>query len=93
MLELMDRTWTPKLCEMMGFLAIYSGFGPLFYILWGSREGHVEDIGFKTGRVKWAPLKSLSCLCAEVDRAVRHAGYAGAGSPEVCQSPGVVARG
>ena len=30
-------TWNPRVCRTMVFLAIYSGFGPLFYILWGSR--------------------------------------------------------
>ena len=31
------RTWTPKVCKIMAFWAIFNGFGPLFYILWGSR--------------------------------------------------------
>ena len=30
-------SWTPKVCRTTAFLAVYSGFGPLFYILWGSR--------------------------------------------------------
>ena len=30
-------TWTPKVCKIMAFWAAFSGSGPLFYILWGSR--------------------------------------------------------
>ena len=30
-------TWTPKVCKIMAIWAVFSGFGPLFYILWGSR--------------------------------------------------------
>ena len=30
-------TWTPKVCRRMAFWAIFKGFGPLFYLLWGFR--------------------------------------------------------
>ena len=30
--------WTPRVCKIMAFAAAFSGFGPLFYILWGSRR-------------------------------------------------------
>ena len=30
-------TWTPKVCIIMAFWAIFNGFGPLFCILGGSR--------------------------------------------------------
>ena len=29
--------WTPKVCKLMTFWAVFKGFGPLFYRLWGSR--------------------------------------------------------
>ena len=35
--ELKVRSWTPKVCKIIAFWAILSGFGPLLYILWGSR--------------------------------------------------------
>ena len=25
-------TWTPEVCKILAFWAIYSGFGPLFYV-------------------------------------------------------------
>ena len=28
-------SWTPKVCKVAASLAIYSGFGPCFYIRWG----------------------------------------------------------
>ena len=28
-------TWTPKVCRIMAFWAIFRGFRPLFYLLWG----------------------------------------------------------
>ena len=28
----------PKVCKLMAFWAVLSGFRPLFYILWGSRQ-------------------------------------------------------
>ena len=33
----MVPSWTPKVCRIMASLAVYSGFGPLFYIPCGSR--------------------------------------------------------
>ena len=33
----MPRTWTPKVCKIMVFMAIIGGLGPLFYILLGLR--------------------------------------------------------
>ena len=30
-------TWTPKVCRIIAFWAIFRGFGPLFYLLWGFR--------------------------------------------------------
>ena len=33
----LSLAWTPKVCKIMAFWAVFSGFGPLFYILWGSR--------------------------------------------------------
>ena len=30
-------TYTPKVCRIMAFWAIFRGFGPLFYLLLGSR--------------------------------------------------------
>ena len=32
------RTWTPKVCRIMAFLAKVRGFGPLFYLPWGFRK-------------------------------------------------------
>ena len=29
------NTWTPKVCRLMAFWAIFRDFGPLFYLLWG----------------------------------------------------------
>ena len=44
-----EYTWTPKVCKIIGLWAMYSGFGPLFYILWGSRcddiRGRIPDEG------------------------------------------------
>ena len=31
------HTRTPKVCRIMAFWAIFNGFGPLFYLLWGFR--------------------------------------------------------
>ena len=31
-----DISWTPKVCTIMALWAVFSGFGPLFYMLWGS---------------------------------------------------------
>ena len=31
-------TSTPKVCRMMAFWAVFTGFGPLFYIRLGSRQ-------------------------------------------------------
>ena len=36
-------SWTPKVCRIMAFWAIFRGFGPLFYLLWGFRVG----LGFR----------------------------------------------
>ena len=30
-------TWTPKVCRILAFWAIFRGFGPLFYLPWGFR--------------------------------------------------------
>ena len=31
------NTWTLKVCRIMAFWAIFKGFGPLLYLLWGFR--------------------------------------------------------
>ena len=31
-------TWTPKVRRIMAFWAIFRGFGPFFYLLWGFRQ-------------------------------------------------------
>ena len=31
----LTTTCTPKVCRIMAFWAIFKGFGPLFYLLWG----------------------------------------------------------
>ena len=36
-LQQLRNTWTPKVCRRMVFWAIFRGFGPLFYLLWGFR--------------------------------------------------------
>ena len=33
---IVHHAWTPKVCKIIAFLDMYSGFGPLLYILWGS---------------------------------------------------------
>ena len=30
-------TWTPRVCKIMAFWAVFNAYGLLFYILWGSR--------------------------------------------------------
>ena len=32
-------SWTPKVCKIMALMAIFRGFGLLFYLLLGSRLG------------------------------------------------------
>ena len=43
-------TWTPKVCRIMAFMAVFNGFGLLFYLLVGILvEGlrlRVESVGF-----------------------------------------------
>ena len=34
-----QKAWTPKVCRIIAFGAVFGGFGPPFYILLGSREG------------------------------------------------------
>ena len=36
-LGFIEFTWTPKVCKIMGIMAVLMGLGPLFYILLGHR--------------------------------------------------------
>ena len=40
-------TWTPKVCKIMAFMAIFLGLGLLFYILWGFRWRFPTVSGFR----------------------------------------------
>ena len=40
----LSNTWTPKVCKIMAFWAIFGGFGLVFYILWGSRYGRNYEV-------------------------------------------------
>ena len=33
--------WTPKVCNIMAFMAVLMGLGLLLYILWGLRDGGI----------------------------------------------------
>ena len=38
-----SNTWTPKVCKIMAFWAMFRSFGPLFHILLGSRYSSGVD--------------------------------------------------
>ena len=42
-------TWTPKVCRIMAFWAIFRGFRPLFYLLWGFGKPSIQpwDLNYK----------------------------------------------
>ena len=36
-------TWTPKVCKIMAFWAVFSGFGPLFFHTSGVQVGMIPE--------------------------------------------------
>ena len=46
-------TWTLEVCRIMALLAVYTGLGPLFYILWGSRYSESEGFQPVLGVESW----------------------------------------
>ena len=52
-------TWTPKVCEIMAFMAVIMGLGPFLYILLGFRQGSGTDSIINTQAVAF-PLKHYS---------------------------------
>ena len=62
-LPCMVTSSTPKGCKIMAFWAIFRGFGPLFYLLWGFRfmvscMKRPYMAGIK--RQAWSPIMSWS---------------------------------
>ena len=50
-------TWTPKVCKTMAFWATLSGFGPLFYMFWGSGYGvKVWDVSNASWGMCWSEV-------------------------------------
>ena len=47
--EGLEFTWTPKVCRMTDFWAVFRGLGPLFYILLGFRYFQpIDTLDLKT---------------------------------------------
>ena len=51
-------TWTPKVCKIMAFEAVFGGFWLLFYILLGSRY----DLEWTTWRPKGLSIYIVTVL-------------------------------
>ena len=53
-------TWTPEVCKIIAFWAIFRGFEPLFYLLWGVQVlacCSCEGLGSWVCRKLKAPLR------------------------------------
>ena len=59
-------TWTPKVCRIIAFWAIFRGFGPLFYLLWGFRcqSSLILDFARRLSAARRWCLDAAACTLA-----------------------------